>query len=216
MAYYQLRFSELTDGTASWQNSVNLVSKVSRPATSISVPARQGTYLIKAVDKLGNFSSDATAIISNVTDVVNHNAVASLTEHPDFNGTFNNTIRTDDAIELDSSELFDSASGFFDSEPVRFFDSGASDADFFANGNYEFSDIIDIGAKHTARITASLSQSSDNLDDLFDSRSGLFDSQPSNFDGDTPANCDAHLEIATSDDNDLYSFPKFCNRKLYC
>jgi hypothetical protein len=33
----------------------------------------------------------------------------------------------------------------------------------------------------------------------------LFDDQPSNFDGDTPANCEAHLEIATSDDNITYT-----------
>jgi len=205
LAYYQLRFSEETDGSADWQNSVNLVSKVSRPATSISVPARAGTYLIKAVDKLGNFSSNATAIISNVTDVVNHNAVASQSEHPDFNGTFTNTILVDDSIQLNSSELFDSASGNFDDDTDRFFDSGASNADFFATGNYEFADVIDIGAKHTARITASLTQSSDNPDDLFDNRTGLFDSATSNFDGDTPANCDAHLEIATSDDNVTYT-----------
>ena len=67
LAYYNLRFSEATDGSADWLNSVALVEKISRPATSISVPARQGTYLIKAVDKLGNFSSNATAIISNVS-----------------------------------------------------------------------------------------------------------------------------------------------------
>ena len=205
LAYYQLRFSEETDGTADWQNSVNLVSKVSRPATSISVPARAGTYLIKAVDKLGNFSSNATAIISNVTDVVNHNAVATQSEHPDFLGTLTNTVIADDSIRLDSSELFDSASGLFDDETTRFFDSGVSNADFYANGNYEFANVIDIGAKHTARITASLTQTSDNPDDLFDNRSGLFDSAPSNFDGDTPANCDAHLEIATSDDNITYT-----------
>ena len=205
LAYYNLRFSEETDGSADWQNSVNLVSKVSRPATSISVPARAGTYLIKAVDKLGNFSSNATAIISNVTDVVNHNAIATQSEHPDFLGTNTNTVIIDDSIQLDSSELFDSASGDFDDETDRFFDSGVSNADFFASGNYEFSDVIDIGAKHTARITASLTQTSDNPDDLFDNRTGLFDSASSNFDGDTPANCDAHLEIATSDDNITYT-----------
>jgi len=201
LAYYQLRFSEETDGTADWQNSVNLVSKVSRPATSISVPARAGTYLIKAVDKLGNFSSNATAIISNVTDTANYNSIANQSEHPDFLGTLTNTVIADDSIRLDSSELFDSGSGLFDDETTRFFDSGVSNADFFANGNYEFANVIDIGAKHTARITASLTQTSDNPDDLFDNRTGLFDSAPSNFDGDTPANCDAHLEIATSDDN---------------
>ena len=205
LAYYNLRFSEETDGTADWQNSVALVEKVSRPATSISVPARAGTYLLKAVDKLGNFSSNATAIVSNVTGISNFNAVATQSEHPTFAGTLTNTVITDDAIELDSSELFDSASGNFDSETTRFFDSGVANADFFASGNYLFADVIDIGAKHTARITASLTQTSDNPDDLFDNRSGLFDSASSNFDGDTPANANAHIEVATSDDNSTYT-----------
>ncbi|BAQ91279.1 phage tail protein [uncultured Mediterranean phage uvMED] len=205
LAYYNLRFSEETDGTADWQNSVALVEKVSRPATSISVPARAGTYLLKAVDKLGNFSSNATAIISNVTEVTNFNTITTQSEHPTFAGTLTNTVITDDAIELDSSELFDSASGNFDAETTRFFDSGVANADFFASGNYLFSDVIDIGAKHTARITASLTQTSDNPDDLFDNRSGNFDSASSNFDGDTPANANAHIEVATSDDNVTYT-----------
>jgi predicted phage tail protein len=205
LAYYNLRFSEATDGTADWQNSVALVEKVSRPATSISVPARAGTYLIKAVDKLGNFSSNATAVISNVTSALNFNAIATQSEHPTFAGTTTNTVITDNAIELDSSELFDSASGNFDDETTRFFDSGVANADFVSTGNYEFADVIDIGAKHTARITASLTQTADNPDDLFDNRSGLFDSAPSNFDGDVSANCNAHIEIATSDDNVTYT-----------
>ena len=210
LAFYQIRFSEKTDGTADWQDSVNLVTKLSRPGTSVVVPSRAGTYLIKAVDKSGNFSSNATAIISNVASVTNFNAVATQSEHPDFLGTLTNTVITDNAIELDSSELFDSASGNFDDETTRFFDSGVANADFLATGNYEFANVIDIGAKHTARITASLTQTSDNPDDLFDNRSGLFDSATSNFDGDTPANCDAHLEIATSDDNVTYtSFQNF-------
>ena len=205
LAYYNLRFSEETDGTADWQNSVALVEKVSRPATSISVPARAGTYLLKAVDKLGNFSSNATAIISNVTGVANFNTITTQSEHPTFAGTLTNAVVTDDAIELDSSELFDSASGNFDDETTRFFDSGVANADFYASGNYLFADVIDIGAKHTARITASLTQTSDNPDDLFDNRSGLFDSASSNFDGDTPANANAHIEVATSDDNVTYT-----------
>ena len=205
LAFYNLRFSEKTDGTADWQNSVALVEKISRPATSISVPARKGTYMIKAVDKLGNFSSNATAIISNVTSALNFNAVTTQSEHPSFSGTLTNTVITDNAIELDSSELFDSASGNFDDETTRFFDSGVANADFQSTGNYEFANVIDIGAKHTARITASLTQTSDNPDDLFDNRSGNFDDASSNFDGDTPANCNAHIEIATSDDNSTYT-----------
>ena len=210
LAFYQIRFSNKTDGTAEWLNSVNLVTKVSRPATSITVPARVGTYLIKAVDKLGNFSSNATAVISNVTSVTNFNAVSTVNEHPTFAGTKNNVVISDDAIILDSSELFDSASGNFDDETTRFFDSGVANADFLSSGNYEFANVIDIGAKHTVRVTASLTQTARNPDDLFDNRSGDFDDAKSNFDGDTPANCDAHLEIATSDDNSTFtSFQTF-------
>jgi hypothetical protein len=209
LAYYQIRYSALIDGSATWSNSVSLVEKVSRPATSINVPARVGTYLIKAVDKLGNFSSNATAIISNVTGVLNFNAVATQSEHPDFTGTKTNIIESDNTLKLDSSELFDSASGLFD-DGTGLFESGLTSADLFASGTYEFAAPIDIGAKHTARITASITQTSDNLDDVFDNRTGNFDDQKSNFDGDTPANCNAHIEIATSDDNVTYtSFRNF-------
>ena len=209
LAYYNLRYATETDGTATWQNSVSLVEKISRPATSISVPSRSGTYLIKAVDKLGNFSSNATAIISNVVSSLNFNAVATQNEHPNFTGTKTNIIETDNTLKLDSSELFDSASGNFD-DGTGLFDSGVQPSDLYASGSYEFTDVIDIGAKHTIRVTASITQTSDNLDDTFDERSGDFDDQPSNFDGDTPANCNAHLEIATSDDNVTYtSFQNF-------
>ena len=209
LAYYNLRFSEEIDGTADWQNSVSLVEKVSRPATSITVPARQGTYLLKAVDKLGNFSSNATAIISNVISVTAFNNITTQAEHPLFAGTLTNTVVADNTLRLDSSELFDSANGNFDTDTSRFFDSGLLNADFIALGDYLFSDVIDIGAKHTVRLTATLKQTSDNPDDLFDNRSGLFDVTASNFDGDTPANSNAHLEIATSDDNS--TFPAFQN-----
>ena len=205
LAFYQIRFSDKTDGTGEWLNSVNLVTKVSRPATSVTVPARAGTYLIKAVDKLGNFSSNATAIVSNVVSAENFNSITSVSEHPTFAGTKTNVSISDNALILNSSELFDSASGLFDANTTRFFDSGVANADFLASGNYEFANVIDIGAKHTVRVTASLTQSARNPDDLFDNKSGNFDDASSNFDGDTPANCDAHLEIATSDDNSTYT-----------
>ena len=205
LAYYALRFSEKTDGTATWQNSVNLVEKISRPATSISVPSRQGTYLIKAVDKLGNFSSNASGIINSTQDIINHNSVATQTEHPNFTGAKTNIIETDNTIRLDSSELFDSATGLFDDEATRNFDSGVENFDLYSSGTYEFSNIVDLGATYTSRVTANLTQTSDNLDDLFDNRAGDFDDQPSNFAGDTPANCEARLEIATSTDNITYT-----------
>ena len=208
LAYYQIRFSTLTTG-ATWGNSVSLVEKVARPATSITVPARVGSYLIKAVDKNGNLSSNEAVIATNVSAIGNYNAVATQTESPTFSGTKTNTIISDGTLRLDSSELFDSAIGNFDSA-TSFFDSGVTAYDLYSEGTYLFANPIDIGAVYTTRVTASITQTSDNLDDLFDSRTGNFDDAQSNFDGDTPANCNAHLEIALSNDNITYtSFRNF-------
>jgi hypothetical protein len=209
LAYYQIRFSTLTTG-ASWANSVSLVEKVARPATSVTVPARVGSYLIKAVDKNGNLSSNETIIATNVVAIGNYNAVATQTESPTFLGTKTNVfLDEDDNLRLDSSELFDSATGNFDSG-TGFFDSGLTAFDLYSVGTYLFANPVDIGGVYTTRVTASITQSSDNLDDLFDARTGDFDDAGSNFDGDTPANCNAHLEIALSDDNITYtSFRNF-------
>jgi hypothetical protein len=203
LAYYQIRYSTQTSG-ASWANSVSLVEKVARPATSVTVPARVGSYLIKAVDKNGNFSSNETIIETNVLAIGNYNAVATQTESPTFSGTKFQTVVSDGTLRLDSSELFDSATGNFDSG-TSFFDSGVTSYDLYSEGTYLFSTPIDIGAVYTSRVTASITQTSDNLDDLFDLRTGDFDDAQSNFDGDTPANCNAHIEIALSNDNITYT-----------
>ena len=202
LAYYQVRYSTEVSG-AEWQNSVNLVQKIARPATSVTVPARRGSYLIKAVDKLGNFSSNEAIISNTITSDLN--AIVTQTESPSYTGTKTNVLIDDNSyLRLDSSELFDSASGLFDSTD-GFFDSGYTSADLYATGTYDFDGVIDLGAVYKSRVTATITQSADNIDDLFDDRAGNFDDQPSNFDGDTPANCEADLQIATSDDNITYT-----------
>jgi hypothetical protein len=144
LAYYNLRYSTATDGSATWQNSVSF-SRIKYLDQQHQFQYQQGlgTYLIKAVDKLGNFSSNETAIISNVSSVINFNAVATQNEHPDFTGTKTNVIETDNTLRLDSSELFDSASGDFD-DGTGLFDSGLTASDLYASGTYEFADVIDI------------------------------------------------------------------------
>jgi hypothetical protein len=203
LAHYTIRYSPVTSG-ADWADSISLVEKVARPATSITVPARTGSYLIKAVDKNGNYSSNESIIATNITDIGNFNAVATQTESPTFAGTTDRTVVLDNTIRLDSSELFDSGIGNFDSG-TSFFDSGLTAYDLYPLGFYYFANPIDLGATYTTRVTAFITQTADNIDDLFDSRTGNFDDGASNFDGDAPANCNAHLEIALSNDNVTYS-----------
>ena len=199
LAHYTIRYSPLTSG-ADWADSVSLVEKVARPATSITVPARVGSYLIKAVDKNGNYSSNESVIATNLTAVGNFNAIVTQTESPTFAGTTDRTVVIDNTIRLDSSELFDSATGNFDT-PTTFFDSGVTTFDLYPLGFYYFANVIDLGSVYTSRITAFITQTADNLDDLFDSRTGNFDDGASNFDGDSPANCNAYIEISLSNDN---------------
>ena len=177
LAYYQIRYSTLTSG-ATWQNSVSLVEKVSRPATSIVVPARVGSYCIKAIDKLGNFSINETIIATNVSAIGNFNNIATQSEHPSFSGVKTNITLSDNAVRL---------------------------TDLASDGTYAFASVIDIGAVHTSRITATLVQFAENPSELFDSESGLFDSKTGSFDGDSPSNSNAHLEIAVSDDNTTFT-----------
>lgn len=177
LSHYQIRYSTLTTG-AEWNNSVSLVEKVSRPATSISVPARVGSYLIKAVDKLNNFSINATVVSTNVTAIGNFNSITTQTESPTFAGTKTNITLSDSAIRL---------------------------TDLTQDGTYDFASVIDIGATHTARVTASITQFSEDITDLFDARSGNFDDATGSFDGDAPAFESSFLQIALSDDNVTFS-----------
>jgi hypothetical protein len=210
LSYYVVNFSTLTSG-AEWSNSVPLVTKISRPGTSVTVPARVGSYLIKAVDKLGGFSIDATVIATDIAAIGNFNAITTNTQNPEFSGTKTNVVKnTDDGISyyltLDSTELFDSASGNFDSVTSHNFDGGTQNNNVVASGTYLFSDIpIDIGADFTARITASITQTSTDRDRLFDNVAGLFDEQLSNFDGDAPSNCRSIIQISTSSDDVTYT-----------
>jgi hypothetical protein len=203
LAHYTVRYSPLTSG-ADWNDSVSLVEKVARPATSITVPARTGSYLIKAVDKNGNYSANEAIIATNLTSIGNFNSILTQTESPTFAGTTYRTVVIDNTIRLDSSELFDSGTGNFDSG-TSFFDSGIGTFDLYPLGYYYFANPINLGSVYTSRVTAFITQTADNLDDLFDAKTGNFDDAGSNFDGDAPANCNAHLEISLSNDNVTWS-----------
>jgi hypothetical protein len=184
LAYYAIRFSTATTG-ATWINSVTLVEKVARPATSITVPARVGSYLIKAVDKAGNLSINEAIISTSLLAVGNFNAVTTQTESPTFTGSKTNLTLSGGELRLTS---------------------------LASEGVYLFSAPIDLGGTFTSRITATITQYAEDPTDLFDSGRGftLFDDATGSFDGNAPAFTNSHLEIATSADNITYtSFRNF-------
>lgn len=208
LSHYRINYSPLTTG-AEWQNSIVLVKKLSRPGTSIVVPAKTGTYLIKAVDKLGNVSINASSVVTQVTTIGEFTNLLTQNENPGFDGTKTNVVKTtledgSSALVLDSTELFDSATGNFDSVTSTLFDGG-QDATVQSSGTYEFSQTVDAGAIVTTQITATLTQQVTDRARIFDFVTGDFDDQPSNFDGDANTQCSSELQIAVSDDNVTFS-----------
>jgi len=203
LSYYRVRFAA-ADGVTTYQNSISLVPKVARPATSVLVPARNGTYFVKAVDKLGLASESPATIVldSNINDVESLNVVETISEHPDFPGTTDDVVEIDEdhRLVLDTDLSFDSAPGNFD-DATGLFDGGSGNID--AEGFYYFADSIDLGAVYTSRITATIKQVRLDYVALFDSTSGLFDDRPGDFDGDVNAFDDTDAQIqfrATEDD----------------
>jgi hypothetical protein len=188
LSHYKVRYSPLTTG-ASYQNAIDVVEKISRPANSLSLPAKSGTYFIKAVDKLGIPSEAATSIVvlTNTAELEALNVVETLTEDPAFNGAKSMVIRLEDDegayLALTTTTLFDDPVGNFDDQ-LGLFDGGGTGGVVSPSGTYQFSDIVDLGEKYTSRVQADIDVSFLNYANSFDAAEGLFDAREGNFDGD--------------------------------
>lgn len=86
LSHYRIRHS-IEESGASFANATTAVEKVSRPATSVTVPTRPGTYSIRAYDKIGNASLNYSQII--VPDAALETFTNTLTsvQSPTFAGT---------------------------------------------------------------------------------------------------------------------------------
>lgn len=203
LSHYRIRFASDDDGNE-YQNAISLVPKVARPATSVLVPARNGTYFVKAIDKLGLASTNPASIRlqSNIEAIENLNVVQTIEEHPDFPGSFDDVVELDaqDRLVLDTSINFDSVSGNFD-DATGLFDAGEGNVD--AEGFYYFGNRTDLGQVFLSRVTANVKTTRIDYSTLFDTVPGLFDSRPGLFDGDPNAfdDVDVEMQIRTTNDD---------------
>ena len=86
LSHYRIRHS-IEESGASFANATTAVEKVSRPATSITVPTRPGTYSIRAYDKIGNASLNySQVVVPNAALETFTNNLTSV-QSPTFSGT---------------------------------------------------------------------------------------------------------------------------------
>ena len=210
LSHYVIRHNSRTSGAENtYSNSITLIDKVSRPANTVIVPALTGTYFIKSVDKSGLSSENAASSVAIIEEIKGYNAVTSTTQSPNFNGTKTNcSVNSEGNLVLNTSTLFDSATGNFD-DAEGLFDGGAGT--IVTSGTYEFDAVIDLTAVYTSRIVPSLTVTRVDYVNLFDSASGNFDDRTGTFDGDVQAFDDTNVEIqiATTEDNPSSGSPTF-------
>lgn len=199
LSHYVVRHARETSG-AEYANAITIADKISRPANTAVVPALTGTYFIKAVDKLGNASTNPASSVAIIEEIKGFNNVATSTQNPSFTGTRSNVAVVDNALVLDTSLLFDAATGNFD-DAVGLFDGGGGNV--ATSGTYDFDAAIDVGAIYTSHVTARLNVTRVDYVDLFDAAQGNFDDRTGLFDGDVQAFDDTNVEllIATTEDD---------------
>ena len=204
LSHYKVRYSSETSG-ASYQNAVDIVDKISRPGNTAVVPAKTGTYFLKAVDKVGGVSATAASFVVLVdpNNVENFNAIQTIQEDPVFSGVRTDVVVLEDSegdyLALDTIEDFDSQTGNFD-DALGLFDGFSGTV---ASGIYYWNNSVDFGEVYTSRIYPKFKV--DYLDYVndFDSATGLFDARLGDFDGD-PAQFDvtsASFELRHTNDN---------------
>jgi len=121
-----IRHSNLTDGSGTFQNSVDLVTALAGNTTDVVVPSLEGEYILKFQDDQGNFSTGETSIIQDLPDLVDTQVILQDREDldsPPFQGTDTNTTFSNTASAL---QLTNPATN--------------------KTGEYAFKDVLDLGA----------------------------------------------------------------------
>ena len=98
-----LRHSTKTDGSGTFQNSVDLIPAIAGNSTMADVPALEGEYILKFQDDGGRFSKDATSVIIDLPDQIDSKRILEDREDTDptaFSGTKTNTSVVGGGLQL--------------------------------------------------------------------------------------------------------------------
>ena len=193
-----VRHSNLTDGTGTFTNSVDIIPALPGNVSETLVPAVDGEYILKFRDDGGRLSSGETSIIVTTPDPVPKLLVLADREDTDatpFAGNKVDCFFSDEVngLVLGSLETLDSVTDF---DAIADFDFlGAVD---ITGGHYDFASTLDLGGKQPLRLTRHFVTQGFYPNDLIDKRTANVDTW-SDFDGATAFDVNAKLLVATTD-----------------
>ena len=79
ISWYEIRYQNVTSG-ATWNDSTPMAKVVRRKSNSLTVNAQTGSFLIKAVDKLGNASAEASIVTTNISGLQQFKNILTVSE----------------------------------------------------------------------------------------------------------------------------------------
>jgi len=193
-----VRHSNLTDGTGTFTNSVDIIPALPGNVSETLVPAVDGEYILKFRDDGGRLSSGETSIVVSTPDPVPKLLVLADREDTDatpFAGDKVDCFFSDDVngLVLGSLDLLD---GVADFDAIADFDFlGAVD---ITGGHYDFASKLDLGGKQPLRLKRHFVTQGFYPNDLIDKRTANIDTW-TDFDGATAFDVNAKLLVATTD-----------------
>jgi predicted phage tail protein len=193
-----IRHSSLTDGSATWTNSVDLIKAKAGAATEAIVPLVEGEYLVKYADDGGRLSATETSVVVDLPDALGSLIAQTRREDQDsgpFQGTHSNTayIGEFDALVLTGTNLIDDVTDFDDLASLDF--SG----DIASEGTYNFASALDLGSTFSVDLKRHFVTRGHFPSDLLDDRTGNVDDFP-DFDGTVADDVNAELQVRTTTD----------------
>jgi len=200
--YVRIRHSRLT-ANATWEDGQDIGEAIAGSQTFAVLPLLSGTYMAKAVDEGGRFSTNAKYSVTTVPNILDFNAVVTATENPSFGGNKVDMIVDSNVLKLDGAPRYILAenSDFLIAENGDRLAREIGDIGVIeSSGAYYFANSVDLGETYTSRLTANLSSSVTVASDLIDYRTANIDTW-NNFDGASSDAITAVLELRTTNNN---------------
>ena len=181
-----VRHSNKTDGTGTFQNSIDLIEALAGNTTEAVVPSLDGEYILKFRDDQGNFSTGETSVILDLPDLIDSQRILSDREDTDstpFGGTKTNVGVSGGALEL-------------------------SDPSSNLTGTYDFASTVDLGAVFSLNLQRLVQSvgftvgAANTIDGLIPTGTFWDDyAQNGNFDGPAINDVSASIAVRTTEDN---------------
>ena len=189
-----VRHSNKTDGTGTFQNSIDLIEALAGNTTEAVVPSIEGEYILKFRDDNGNFSTGETSVILDLPDLVDSQQILEDREDTDptaFGGTKTNVTVSGGALQL-------------------------TDPSANLTGTYDFATTLDLGAVFSLslkRLVQSIGFTvglANTIDALIPTGTFWDDyAQNGNFDGPAINDVSASVAVRTTPDNPSSGSPTY-------